>query len=174
MADIDLLGNPFVQQQMVWTSITLLALGICAGIIGGVALPHEQIGPLWFVILVVVSLVALPLHELVHAAAFLLLSGFSAHIRFGFTGGMLYTSAVGTILPRRRFCIVLLAPAVIVTTVLVLAAFTAGYPLMGWFLAAIHLAGCTGDFALARAIFHEPLATYVQDTERGVAFFYDE
>ncbi len=174
MADIDLLGNQFVQQQMVWTSVTLLALGICAGIVGAVALPHEQVDLLWFVILVVASVVALPLHELVHAAAFMVFSRFSARIRFGFTSGMLYTSAVGTILPRRRFCIVLLAPAIIVTTVLVVVAFAAGYPLMGWFLAAIHLAGCTGDFALARSIMRESMATYVQDTERGVALFYDE
>ena len=63
-----------------------------------------------FVLLALASLVALPVHELVHAGAFALLSGFSARICFGFSDWMLYTSAAGVMLPKRRFCVVLLAP----------------------------------------------------------------
>jgi hypothetical protein len=49
-----------------------------------------------------------------------------------------------------------------------------GWPFLGWFLAVIHLAGCTGDMAYVRIIASEPQANLVQDTERGISLFHDE
>ena len=174
LADIDLLGDTAIQQQMVTSSAMILAVGALVGAIGAVALPHEQVGPLWFVALVGASLVALPAHELVHAAGFMLLTGFTARVRFGFADWMLYTSAAGSVLRRGRFCAVLLAPALLVTAALFVVAFALGRPLLGWFLAVIHLAGCTGDLAYVWIIVREPKATHVEDTPRGIALFHDE
>ena len=173
LADIELLEDQTLQQQMVWASMGILVFGILVGVVAALALPHEAVGLLWFVALVLISIVALPVHELVHAGAFMLLTGFSARIRFGFTDWMLYTSAAGTMLRRRRFCAVLLAPAVLVSIALLVVPWSQGFPLLGWFLAVIHLAGCTGDLAYVRIIQREPKATHVEDTERGIALFYD-
>ncbi len=173
LTDIELLDDRALQQQMVWASMSILGFGVVIGVIAALALPHEVVGPLWFVALAFLSVVALPVHELVHAGAFMLLTGFTARIRFGFTDWMLYTSAAGTMLRRRRFCAVLLAPTVLVTTALLVVPWLRGFPLLGWFLAVIHLAGCTGDLAYVHIIRREPKATYVEDTERGIALFYD-
>lgn len=168
--DIDLLDDVALQQQMVHASMLILLVGVLAG----VALQHEDVGIGWFVLLALASLVALPVHELVHAGAFALLSGFSARICFGFSDWMLYTSAAGVMLPKRRFCVVLLAPTFLVTTVLVLVPALLGMPLLGWFAAVLHLAGCTGDMAYVRIIAREPMATHVEDTERGISLLHDE
>ncbi len=173
LADIELLNDYVLQQQMVWASMGIFVAGVLVGVIAAFALPHEVVSLLWFLVLVLVSVVALPIHELVHAGAFMLLTGFTAHLRFGITDWMLYTMAPGTVLRRHRFCAVLLAPAMLVTTALLAVPWSLGFPLLGWFLAVIHLAGCTGDFAYVGIILREPKATHVEDTERGIALFYD-
>ena len=174
LLDIDLLNDEQLQGEIAMGSLWVAVLGTLVGVLGAVAMPHEALSPGWFVALGAVSVAALPVHELVHAAAFTLLSGFTARVRFGFSSWMLYTTAAGTTLPRKRFCIVLLAPAVLVTLALFVGAQALGYSLLGWFLAVVHLAGCTGDIAYVRIIVHEPFATHVQDTENGIALIHDE
>ena len=174
ISDIDLLYDEQMQGEIALGSLWVFVLGTLVGVLGAVAIPHEAIRPWWFLALGAISAAALPVHELVHAAAFKLFSGFTARIRFGFSNWMLYTTAAGTVLPRRRFCIVLLAPAVLVTLALLLGAWALGHPLMGWMLAVVHLAGCTGDIAYVRIIAHEPFATHVQDTATGIALIHDE
>lgn len=174
LADIDLLDDWQLQRQMTWSSIVIAVVGTVLGVLGAVLLPHEELSLVWFLELVGLSLVALPVHELVHAAGFLLCSGFKARVSFGFSSWMLYTEAPGCTLPRGRFCVVLLLPAVVVTAALGLGATLAGQPLLGWFLAVIHLAGCTGDLGYVHIIANEPRANLVQDTSRGIALFHDE
>ena len=173
LVDIDLLDDEALQASIATGSLWLALVGTLLGVFGGVALPPEQLGPAWFVALGAVSMLALPVHELVHAAAFKLLSGGRASITFGFASWMLYTAAPGCLLPRLRFRLVLLAPAVVVTLALAAGACAAGMPLLGWFLAVIHLAGCTGDAAYARVIASESNASHVMDTDRGIALYDD-
>ena len=174
LVDIDILDDEALQANMAMGSLWIVIVGLLLGVLLGVFLPHEPITLQWFLLLGAVSVAALPVHELVHAAAFKIASGFTARIAFGFSSWMLYTAAPGTILPRERFCVVLLAPAVLVTTALFVGGVLTGWPLLGWFLAVIHLAGCTGDLGYVRIIRSESRANLVQDTERGIALFYDE
>lgn len=171
--DIDLLDDERLQASMAAASLWILVIGILFGVLGATVLPHEPITIIWFILLVAVSLVALPVHELVHALAFKLFSGGRARIRFGFSNWMLYTMAPGCMLPRIRFCAVLLAPSVVVTMALGFVPAVLGYPLLGWFVAVVHLSGCTGDMAYVRIILGEPRAMWVEDTERGIALFRD-
>jgi hypothetical protein len=174
LVDIDLLGDGALQADMAMGSLWILIVGTLLGLCGMVLIPHEDISLMWFVLLLAVSAVALPVHEIVHAAAFKLVTGFSAHVTFGFTDWMLHTSAPGALLTRGRFYAVLLAPAILVTLALGCGFWAAGMPLLGWFLAVAHLSGCTGDLGYARIIASEPMAAWVEDTERGIALFYDE
>lgn len=172
--DIDLLDDEALQSSMATGSLWIVLVGTVLGVLGAIALPHEDITPWWFVALGVLSMAALPVHELVHAAGFKVLSGGKARLAFGFSSWMLYTAAPGCVLPRGRFCVVLLAPAVVITLALGLGAWMMGYPLLGWSLAVVHLAGCTGDMAYVRIIASEPQVTMVQDTQRGISLFCDE
>ena len=172
--DIELLDDAQLQAQMAAWSLWILLIGVLVGVLLAVGVPHEPITLWWFVSLVVVSVAAMPVHELVHAAAFKVMTGFEARIAFGFANWMLYTASPGTVLPRGRFCAVLLAPAVVVTATIGLGLTFAGMPLLGWFCAVVHLAGCTGDIGYVRIIASEPSANLVQDTERGIALFHDE
>lgn len=169
-----MLEDSRLQVELLYLSLGILIIGALVGVFVGIFLPHEQVSWRWFIELVVLSLVALPIHELVHAAAFLVLTGFRAHVSFGFSHGMLFTRAPGTMLRRVWFCCVLMAPAVILTTLLWVGCALFGKPLLGMFCAVVHLAGCTGDAALVHAICSEPRANLVEDTPRGVSLIHDE
>lgn len=174
LIDIELLEDQALQADMAMLSLWIVLMGTLVGVLGAVALPHEPVTPMWFLALGIISFLVLPIHELIHAVAFKLVSGGRAHIRFGFSSWMLYTSSVGTVLPCNRFRVVLLAPSVIITLALGLVPWQCGWPLLGWFLAVVHLAGCTGDIGYVRIIASEPTAAWVQDTERGITLFSDE
>lgn len=171
ISEIDLLDDDALLARMSRASLILVAVGAvvaCAGLVAG-AWP-DAFGLAWFALVVVASLVALPVHELVHAALFKLLGGPKAHIRFGARWGMLYTSAEGLVLPRRRFVAVLMGPAVLVTAALVALGLVLGQPLAAWVMAVLHLSGCTGDLGFVRIIC-QSAADFVQDTNKGIALY---
>ena len=179
LQEIDVLGDEATQRRMLEWSWALIALGVAGGVALGIAaelgaLDAEAVDLVWFVILVVVTLVALPVHELVHAAAFLLLGGPDVKVGFGFTDAMLYTSADGAMLPRARFAIVLLAPSVALTFAFALVCGATRMPLMAWWLVVLHIAGCTGDLALAAAVRVTPGCTHVLDTDTGTVLMADD
>jgi len=169
IGDIDILDDEILQTEIWVMSVIFLLVGILAGLIFAFCGAHEEISLRWFLALGLLTLVSQPVHELVHAAGFMIASGFRARIRFGFTTGMLYTTAVGTMLRKGAFLCVLLAPAVVVSTALGVGCCVAGYPLLAYFCVVLHLAGCTGDFAYFYIIAREPKAHYVEDTARGVS-----
>lgn len=115
-----------------------------------------------------ISLAALPVHELFHGLAFKLLGAGDATLRFGYLSlGMLYTSCEGAVFSRQRYMAVLLMPAVCVTAILMAAGIWLGYPLAAFICAYLHLAGCTGDFAMARYLLKTSVP-YVRDTAYGI------
>jgi hypothetical protein len=174
IAKVDVLGDAELQRRMVRLSWWILGVGLLAGLvawalsIAGVApLVEKGIGLTWFLVLVLASVAALPVHELVHAAAFLLLGDGHVHVSFGFKDYMLYTSANGATLSRRRFEAVLLAPTVLLTLAFAAMGVAFRVPLLAWACAVIHLAGCTGDLCMAAAIWREPACAFVRDAPFG-------
>ena len=174
IGDIDLVEDEWLLRELTWWSLGMLVVGTLFGVLLAVVLPHEKIDLLWFAALIVVSIVALFVHELVHALAFKLATGFRARVTFGITSLMPYTRSPGTILNRQVFCWVLMAPAVVVTLALFVGATLRGQWLLGYFLALLHLSGCTGDATYVRVIMSEPRANYIEDTPRGISLFHDE
>lgn len=174
IADIDILGDEALLQDMTRGSWLILGLGTALGLAGFLAgvLP-DRLSLWWFLGVGALTALSLPVHELVHAALFKLFGGRDARVTFGARWGMLYTSAKGLILPRRQFMCVLLGPAVVVSLALFVAAALSGHGLAGWELAVLHLSGCTGDFGMVAAIRRNPAALLVEDTETGVAFYAD-
>ena len=172
VADIDVLGDGALQRGIARLSLavlggTALLAGLLALVLGG-----ERLDVWWWAALALGSLVALPVHELVHGAAFRLLCP-GCRVSFSFQDAFLYTRTDGAVLPRGRMVAALLAPAVLVTAALVAAALAAGRPVLAALLAGIHLAGCAGDVLMAAACLREPSCTHVRDTEVGITLLSD-
>lgn len=173
VADIDVLGDASVQRKVARLSLALLAACAVAVLALALASGGAEPGGLWWWLALVASYVAtLPVHELVHAAAFKLLSP-GCRVTFGAEGGFLYACANGAVLPRGRMVAVLVAPAVLVTTAIALLACLAGRPLMGMVLGGLHLASCAGDVLMVVEIAREPACTHVRDTDRGIEMLED-
>ena len=102
VADIDVLGAASVQRKVARLSLALLAACAVAVLALAPASGGTEPGGLWWWLALVASYVAtLPVHELVHAAAFKLLSP-GCRVTFGAEGGFLYACANGAVLPRGR------------------------------------------------------------------------
>ena len=173
IADIDILGDKDVQQRVTRLSLALFAATLAVAVLLAVFGALEDVGVWWWwVALALGSVVALPVHELVHAAAFRLLCP-GCRVSFGFQDAFLYTKTDGAVAARGRMVAVLLAPAVLVTAGLAALALAFGRPVLAALLAGVHLSGCAGDLLMAAAALREPLCTHVQDTETGISLLSD-
>ena len=172
IADIDILGDETLQARVAWLSLAIVVVTVFAAGSLGFAMGGERVDVWWWVALAAGSFVALPVHELVHAAAFKLLSR-GCKVSFGFQSAFLYTKTDGAVLRRARMVCVLLAPSLLVTAVLAALAFAAGLPVLAVLLAGLHLSGCAGDILMAAACLRDPACTHVRDTETGITLLSD-
>ena len=168
VAHLDILGDTPLTRRVVTLSAAILIVGLLGEIYLAVTRGWGMAVGAWMAVYVVATVVALPIHELVHAAAFLLLGRGRVRIRFGYETGMLYTRAEGEPLTRGRFVAVLLAPSVLVTAALVLVGNAFAGPALAWALAWTHLSGCAGALAMVAGIARTPDCTHVRDSDTGV------
>lgn len=179
LGDIDFFGDDVLRQRLVRASVWLLiggaALAVALSVVAGTgvieemrALPGDWGAAMWPLVMAALSVVALPVHELVHALFMRVLGGPGTRVSFGYQAGMLYAGCPGLVLSKPRFVVVLLAPAVLVTAALLGLGLALGYPFMTLWAAVLHLSGCSGDILAAGAILRERSCTHCRDTERGV------
>lgn len=178
LLDIDFLSDePLRRRLALWSAgilaacVTLIALLVVLGVLPGETEASALLGGsalAWLVAIAAVSLLALPVHELVHGVLFRVLGGPGTRVTYGHAAGMLYAGCPGLVLARARFCVVLLGPAVGLTAALVAVPALLGYPLLGAIAAALHLSSCAGDLLAAFLALRKPACTHVQDTEAGV------
>ena len=179
LGDIDFFGDEALRQRLVRASAWLLiggaALAVALSVVTGTgvieemrALPGDWGAALWPLAMAVLSVAALPVHELVHALFMRVLGGPGTRVSFGYQAGMLYAGCPGLVLSKPRFVAVLLAPTVLVTAALLGLGLVLGYPFMTLWAAVLHLSGCSGDILAAGAILRERACTHCRDTERGV------
>ncbi|MDO4427964.1 MAG: DUF3267 domain-containing protein [Atopobiaceae bacterium] len=172
IADIDVLGDEALQRGIARLSLALLVVTALLAALLALALGGERLDVWWWVTLALGSLVALPVHELVHAAAFKLLCP-GCRVSFGFKEAFLYTKTDGALLRRGCMVAVLLAPSVLVTAALVALVLGAGLPVLAVLLAGAHLSGCAGDILMASATLREGTCTHARDTETGITLLCD-
>lgn len=131
----------------------LLALTLIAAIVASVVAIgangwHTLAGPL----IAIAGLIAvIPLHELLHAAAFRILG--ARRIRFGAKPKYLifYAIARDFVADYREMRFILYLPAIVISAALLAIGLTAG-PLIrvsAWWLLFFHMSACAGDFGLA-------------------------
>lgn len=173
LTDIDILADGALRGRMVAWSLAFLAVGAAACVLMFAADAAEPFGRGWVTAFFLASVAALPVHELVHAAAFRLLVP-GARVTFGFNDVFLYTSANGAVARKATEVCVLLAPSVVVTAALGCAAIAAGRPALAVALAATHLSGCAGDLLMVAEIVREPTCTHVADAEFGIVLLQEE
>ena len=179
LGDIDFFGDDALRQRLVRASAWLLiggaALAVVLSVVAGTgvieemrALPGDWGAAMWPLAMATLSVVALPVHELVHALFMRVLGGPGTRVSFGYQAGMLYAGCPGLVLSKARFVAVLLAPTVLVTAALLGLGLVLGYPFMTLWAAVLHLSGCSGDILAAGAILRERACTHCRDTERGI------
>jgi len=121
---------------------------------------------IWILINIVGYILILPIHELIHAAAFLLWGGkpyFGARLPYA-----LYCGAKNQLFRRNQYFVVGLAPLIVITLAgilfilisLVLASYTL-FALIGNF------SGAAGDIWVVRSLLRQPPTVLVEDTEVG-------
>lgn len=166
--DINILEDQDLLQQIMRWSVAIFVVTIATSVSAYVA---EQLA--WgdlgksLLLAAIVSVAVLPVHELLHAAAFKLLGGPGIKVSFGAKDAFLYTRTNDAVLPRECFVAVLLTPAAVITVALLLWGCIGGDLGFGILTTGLHLSGCTGDLLMAALIHTTPEATHVQDTEVG-------
>ena len=169
--ELDLFEDRELLMRIVYLSLEIVAAGLAAVAIMLLAgVPIERFTPFTLLGVALVTGAALVVHELVHAAFFILMGGWGTRTRFGARDGMLYTEAPGLILPAAKFIVVLMAPAVLVTVGLVALGLSLGMPLAAVLAAGIHLSGCAGDLVFLFEIVRSH-AAYVEDTGSGIRMY---
>ena len=176
LEEIDVLGDEAFQRRLFLWSVGMLGATLVVAAAAGIASWADggsMASPAWWVALAVGSFAALPVHELVHGAAFKLLCA-PRRVSFGVQFPFLYTQTEGVCAPRPRMVAVLLAPAVLVTVALAAAALVTGLTTLAVLLAGVHLAGCAGDMLMAAAALRTRGCTHVRDTDVGIDLLSDK
>ncbi len=171
-ADIDVFADEPLRKQMVAWSVVILAAGVALAVFTLLVKPGASFGVLDFLWLVGLSAAALPVHELIHAAAYKLVAP-GTRVSFGAKGGFLYTDAHGALVTCAQEKVVLLAPAVVLTCAFLGLGGAVGKPVLAILLAAVHLSGCTGDLLMVERICRHASVTHVRDTDRGIELWED-
>lgn len=167
LASIDIINGDGLRGRIWALSLVPLVIGAVAAVLLGISGAGEKPSLLWFVALVALFSASLPVHELVHAAAFKLLVP-GCHITFEAMAGMLATNANGAVMTRRASYVVFLSPLVLVTAALGIVPAALGCPVMAVIEVFMHLGGCAGDVLMAREVVREKACTHVRDTDYGI------
>jgi hypothetical protein len=121
---------------------------------------------LWIVINVICYILILPIHELIHAAAFVLLGGnpyFGAKLPYA-----LYCGAKNQLFRRNQYFVVGLAPLIVITLAgiifILISPVLASYTL---FALIGNFSGAAGDIWVVRKLLRKPRSILVEDTEVG-------
>ena len=121
---------------------------------------------LWIAINIIGYILILPIHELIHAAAFVLWGGkpyFGAKLPYA-----LYCGAKNQLFRRNQYFVVGLAPLVVITLAgiifILIAPLLASYTL---FALIGNFSGAAGDIWVVRRLLRRPRSILVEDTEVG-------
>ncbi len=122
------------------------------------------------ILLLSMVFLTLLLHELVHAAFFKLLGPKHIRVIFGFSHGFAFAGAPNAWLPRGRYLVVGMGPALVISAACLLGMYllpAQAAPLV-YTTALINASGSVGDYYISYRILRSPPGTLVRDT--GVEF----
>src|SRR5712691_12156809 len=121
---------------------------------------------LWIVINIIGYILILPIHELIHAAAFVLWGGkpyFGTKLPYA-----LYCGAKNQLFHRNQYLVVGLAPLVVITLAGIVVTFVAPVVAAFTLLGSVgNFSGAAGDVWVAKRLLRQPADVLVEDTEAG-------
>ena len=152
-------------------------MGWLIGVVMDSAKAGAALSPFWQIPLALVAffVVALPLHEAIHALFFKLLGAPKVGFGYSAKGLMVYAYAQRFVMTLRENALVAAMPFVLITTLLVLLLFVVpSFQVLWVFLLLLHTLGCLGDFILIKHAYQHRAATmYTYDDldEKRTYFF---
>ncbi|WP_017549290.1 DUF3267 domain-containing protein [Salinicoccus carnicancri] len=108
-------------------------------------------------------------HEGIHGLFFKLFSS-SSRIKFGYTSGMLYATAPGSVYTRKQYMVIILMPFIVISVLLLILMFAFLHPSIKYILA-IHTGGCAGDFYYVYLMMKYSNLEYAEDTDVGMTLY---
>lgn len=173
MLKIDLVNNISVLKRLallqfvLFLSLILMSFKVIANVI----YIYEE-GFIRNIVTGIIGLIVLVfIHELIHGICFKIFNP-SAKVQYGYMKGMFYATTPHSIYTRKQFYIILLAPFIIISLVLLVT--------LLWlqvtsiiYIFAFHGAACIGDFYMAQIIFSNKQMNYVEDTDVGINLYAD-
>lgn len=187
LTEIDFFSDEVLRRRLVWLSLAFLVPVVALCIVNGYRAAVGKLEPIlllpalfssmpelsWLFWFALITIVILPIHELIHALFFKLMGGPNTHVIFGYRDGMLYAGCPGKVLSKASFVTVLLAPAVLVSLACLVAAFTMSCPMLCIAILLTHLSGCTGDLLAVYEIARNKACICCEDTEQGIKLLGD-
>lgn len=120
-------------------------------------------------LIIALFLVLVVLHEAIHGILFKIFAP-DQPVKFGFKAGMAYASSPGTVFSRGQFIMIILAPFVVITTLLIVAMFVLPHGSYKYYLIG-HTAACIGDFYYVYLVLKKPHLKYCMDTDVGMSMY---
>lgn len=120
-------------------------------------------------LVVIVFLIIVVLHEAIHGLFFKIFAP-EHKVNFGFKSGMAYASSPGSVFTRLQFTIIILAPFVVITTLLIAMMFLLPHGSYQYFLI-LHTGACIGDFYYVYLVLKNPHLKYCEDTSVGMSLY---
>lgn len=136
---------------------------------------HSIFDPFTYVLIAVGSVLAVMLHEGIHAVFFKVFAPKGSKVAFGanLQTFMVYAKSEGVVYTRLQYMIIAMAPTVIITVLLAIFAACTSRLGASYYTALVHLTGCVGDWCYFEQIWGDKRITHVEDTDFGVRFFTD-
>lgn len=121
-----------------------------------------------------VFIVIITVHELIHGFFFKLFTP-NGKVRFGFKAGMAYTTSPGNFYSKGQMFVIAISPFMIITTILIIILYLLNVSVLLFAIfAALHAAGCSGDFYYVYLVMTSPKGTQFEDTEVGISLYVSE
>lgn len=123
-------------------------------------------------LVIVVFLLIVVAHEAIHGVFFKLFAP-GKKVEFGFKSGMAYATSPGAVFSRLQFVTIILAPFIVITTVLVIMMFVLPHGSYKYFLI-LHTGACIGDFYYVYLVLKNPQLKYCMDTSVGMSLYAED
>lgn len=166
-------GRTLVLMNLVGFAILVVGLFAYGGIWVAATGATSATFDIWDVLLVGMVFVLMILHEGIHGIAIAAFGGKPEYgaIMIGKVMPAFYCTSRGTRFTRLQFTVIALAPAVVLGVGAAIA--IALLPSSGWLVvpAAIHLAGCVGDFAMTFIAARLPAGSLIEDMRSGMRLY---
>ncbi len=132
---------------------------------------YERIVSGVILLLIPAMVVMIVIHELIHGFFFKKFSG--KRVKYQFHGWAASASTPGIYYRKKYYLIIGLAPAVILNTLFLIGTFLLPKPLntISYFLLAIHVSSCVGDFYVSWILRKYPEDAYIEDTGVGLKIY---